>query len=343
MSDTERLRELLLRWEELREQGQAVSPEQLCRSSPGLLPELRRGIQGLAAMNGLLGLPPGQPPAGPATGRWPAAGSNQALPTLPGYEVLEELGRGGMGIVYKALDRSRGGLVALKVLPWADPAALYRFKKEFRSLAGVCHPNLVSLYELICQGPAWCFTMELVEGVDFLRHVRAGARPGAACDVTRLRGALRQLAEGVATLHAARKLHRDIKPSNVLVTGAGRVVLLDLGLAAELDPAGLQGSIEGGMVGTVGYMAPEQAAGLPLSPAGDWYSVGVMLYEALTGHLPFAGNGLRVLQDKQVIDPPPPRRLAPAPPPDPAPPCMDPLRRAPRAPPGGREGPPPPR
>jgi tetratricopeptide (TPR) repeat protein len=188
-----------------------------------------------------------------------------------------------MGVVYEAFDEDRQETVALKAMKHWDPALLYRFKHEFRALALVSHPNLVKLYELISSDDQWFFTMELVDGKDFVDYVR-GVKP----TWSRLRSALRQLVDGVAALHDTGHLHRDIKPSNVLVTGDGRVVLLDFGLIADLGPLGGSDDTAHRLVGTPSYMAPEQAAMQTLTEAADWYSVGVLLYEALTGNVPFS-------------------------------------------------------
>ena len=265
------------------------------------------------------------------------------------------LGRGGMGLVYRAFDRARNAEVVLKTIRHENPGAILRFKQEFRSLLELIHPNLVRLYELISDGRGWYIVMELVEGRDFLRFVREDNGPEGAADGRsaglattvdctvprasrgddaragaasppgplptappltsrgrrRLRDALLQLARGVEAIHRAGKLHRDIKPSNVLVTDEGRVVLFDFGLVAELGQHGLAQAAGSQALGTAAYMSPEQAAGLPVGPSGDWYSVGVMLYEALTGRWPFLGSSLEVMMDKQRFDPPPPRDLVP--------------------------------
>ncbi|MFI5459430.1 MAG: protein kinase [Isosphaerales bacterium] len=223
-----------------------------------------------------------------------------AASRLGDYRLLRELGRGGMGVVYEAVHMVRGNRVALKLLPQVDGSRLYRFKREFRSAADISHPNLIGLHSLESDGAQWFFTMELVEGVDFLDFVR----PNGQLDEPRLRSALSQLALGVMALHRNHVIHRDLKPSNVMVTHDGHVILLDFGLVLELETANVTRTTEG-IAGTPGYMAPEQAAGLPVSASGDWYSVGVMLYEALSGCRPFSGSLWEILQAKQTLDPPP--------------------------------------
>jgi len=238
-----------------------------------------------------------------------------------------------MGTVYRVRDAARNESVALKALRWADPAAIYRFKQEFRALADVAHSNLVQLHDLVAHGDVWFFTMELIDGRTFVQHVRPGYEDAAhrggepewdtvsgtavpregriaggpasfgVLDVPRLRAALRQLIEGVAALHAASIVHRDLKPANVLVTAEGRVVILDFGIAAELATSVALKTIEHGISGTLEYMSPEQCAGEPCTAASDWYAVGALLYEALTGRLPYAGSGLRLLMDKVESDP----------------------------------------
>jgi len=249
-------------------------------------------------------------------------------PDLPGYRILEELGRGGMGVVYRALDERSGSEVAIKTLLRMNPKGLHMFKQEFRALADIAHPNIAALHELVSDGSTWCFTMELLEGVDFLEYVMHGFEkpkedsfpdPAEETGVNphfelteaqhrRLADAMTQIVTGMHILHQNGKLHRDMKPSNVMGTTEGRLVLLDFGLVGDMREKVTAGTI----LGTPSYMPPEQAAGRPTSPASDWYSVGVMLYEALTGQLPYNGRPYQVLADKQSIDPLPPHQVAPA-------------------------------
>ncbi|MBA2705125.1 MAG: protein kinase [Blastocatellia bacterium] len=154
-------------------------------------------------------------------------------------------------------------------------------------------------------------------------------------DLGRLTVALRQLAEGLHGLHETGKLHRDIKPSNVLVTNEGRVVILDFGLVAQVEGKELHDSVT--LAGTPDYMSPEQGAQLPISRASDWYSIGVMLYQALTGRLPFSGKFFEVMMNKQNFDPPAPSDLVSSVPPDLNDLCMRLLRRKPEDRPEGGE------
>lgn len=234
-------------------------------------------------------------------------------------------------MVYEAFDRERGTRVAVKMLRSVDAASLYRFKREFRTLSGLSHPNIVALYELVCEDERWYLSMELIEGVDFITFIRPPSNeeeldpsevgmPFGQTEVTadtrlitgvpevkpefstlvdeaRLRASLGQLASATRALHDSGLVHRDLKPSNTRITGAGRLVLMDFGIAAaENERATIHGDAT---AGTPSYMAPEQAAGDRPTPAADWYAFGSMMYQAITGRLPFEGPRNQVLIDKQ--------------------------------------------
>ncbi len=316
------------------------------------------------------------------------------------FSIKRKLGSGGFGVVYEAYDHVRNTSVALKTLNPGlleqNPQLLYRFKQEFRAIADITHPNLVTLYELISDGQQWFFTMELVKGISFLDYVldkpnttiNNGAADAETVNVNldtqskekedtqtntqlstqartklktdgsaeletklktndnlnvfemqtvlpqlnsanpiaksldnsndnptkikatllrktpvkldRLLSCLRQLASGVSALHKAGKLHCDIKPSNVLVTKEGRVVILDFGLIMELSRQQTADSSEIGCTPT--HASPEQLVGYTVSKASDWYSVGIMLYEALTGQLPFFGTFMEIVEQKTTLD-----------------------------------------
>jgi hypothetical protein len=198
------------------------------------------------------------------------------------FVIKRRLGAGSFGTVYEAFDRHHNVEVALKALHRLDPCSVFRFKNEFRVLANIVHRNLVTLHELFAVEGQWFYTMDLIRGVDFTSYIRGDEadRPeGRAIDFDRVRRALGELIEAVDACHRAGCLHRDIKPSNILVENNGHVVLLDFGLSVGLDAIGTQGHL----AGTPGYMGPELLMGQPPTEATDWYAVGVVIFEALTG------------------------------------------------------------
>ncbi|MDQ3336592.1 MAG: protein kinase [Myxococcota bacterium] len=240
------------------------------------------------------------------------------------YDIVRELGHGGMGIVYLGRDLRREMEVAIKLCGRKNAQGMLWLKREFRSVASLRHPNLVELFELVANDGVCYFTMEYIVGVDpwvwvarpgraplgdtstlaplaqfapLRPLVRAGAQAGAAppeIDFSRARGVLAQLAEAVAFLHARGVIHRDIKPSNVLVS-KGTAKLLDFGLA--LDRRRIEGDLarENKIVGTPAYMAPEYVARQRVSPAMDLYALGVVAFELVTGFTPPQKKGEQIV------------------------------------------------
>ena len=220
---------------------------------------------------------------------------------IDSYRILEEIGRGGMGVVYKARDERFGRLVALKVLTErmaGQREALQRFEREGRAASGLQHSNICAVYEAGHSGEHAYIAMELLEGETLKERLSRGA-----LDLRQTVDLGCQMAAALEAAHARYIIHRDIKPSNIFLTGRG-AKLVDFGLAKMLRQHAMAGAATvataqmtlvtrpGTVLGTLAYMSPEQARGEPLDARTDIYSLGVVLYECAAGRLPSQGGGV---------------------------------------------------
>jgi serine/threonine-protein kinase len=301
MANDPRIDELL---EELLETN--GTPEDVCRDCPELLPHVRAAWQRVRMLRTEIGelFPDSNPSAD-----GPDGAATLGPPHVAGYDVGEELGRGGVGIVYRARHQRLNRLVALKMLlagPYARPRELERFLREAEAVAGLRHPNIVQVYDVGDVDGRPYFTMELVEGTSLAERIAGVPQP--AGEAARL---LTQMADAVHAAHQAGVVHRDLKPGNILLTPDGAAKVTDFGLAHRLDGAdGL--TVTGVPIGTPSYMAPEQARGDrgAIGPRTDVYALGAILYELLTGRPPFKGEtATATLQQVMADEPVLPARL----------------------------------
>jgi serine/threonine protein kinase len=221
------------------------------------------------------------------------------------YELRERIGQGGGSAVYRAIDHRLGREVAVKVLGAelaSDPAFVERFRREARAAASLSHPNIVAVHDWGERDGSYHIVMELVAGNDLKSEIR---RRGPLPEAEALRIAL-QIASGLDAAHRRGVIHRDLKPQNVLLDANGPVKVADFGIARVVGQTQLTRTDE--LFGTVHYVSPEQAEGKPADERSDLYSLGIVLFEMLTGTLPFEADTPIAVASMHLRAPPPPLR-----------------------------------
>jgi serine/threonine-protein kinase len=304
MADEFQVQQLL---DEILESGS--SPEEICAASPELLPEVRERWKQMRLIEAELeALFPSSGPGSDAVNSAPLP-AGTALPQIPGYQVEVLLGRGGMGIVYKARQLRLNRFVALKMLlagAYARSDERERFSREAEAVAGLRHTNIIQIHDVGEHEGLPYFTMEYVEGGSLAQEFLGTPQPAQqACAL------VTALADAVHVAHQAGIVHRDLKPANILLTADGTAKIADFGLARHFD-GGPALTLSGARVGTPSYMAPEQAAGKAhaIGPAADIYALGALLYEAMTGRPPFRAETAAETERQVIVEEPvPPKRL----------------------------------
>jgi serine/threonine-protein kinase len=309
-SDEEKLAGLLAELSDRAARGEAVDIDAEARKLGGLGSELRQ-LWGAVMLADALGSHAGHLPS-----RSQTAPARQVAPlSLPfrfgDYELLEEIGRGGMGVVYRARQLSLGRTVAVKMLlggPWASSADLVRFRAEAEAAARLEHPHIVPVYEVGEHDGHAFFSMKYVAGQTLSQLLACG--PLAPREAARI---LHLVTQAIDFAHRQGVLHRDLKPSNILLDESGQPMLTDFGLAKRFNEAASL-THSGAVLGTPAYMAPEQASGNrgQMGVASDVYSLGTILYHMLTGRPPFqASSPMEIVLQVLEQDPPLPREIQP--------------------------------